>query len=462
MKEPNAFQRWIRSFNPYIPEDLARNGPDGIEPVRIEESAIKKKAGFIIMVFFALFLIWGFTAPIDGGVPVPGTVVVEGSRKAVQHPSGGVVEAIRVREGDLVRAGQVLIEINPLSSDASLRDAEYQYINALASYSRLMAERQQLEEIQWHADLLALGDYPQVAVAKRLERELFRSRLEDHFGQRSILLEQAEALRNEQREKRAIQRLREEQMLTLQEEAESFADLAQNGFVPRNQAISARRSLGDAQAGLITIRADLAQLETSLTTNRLELLRLQAGYNKEVDAQLTEMQRATQTLRAKVDAQRFERGLTEIRAPVGGIVVGLNAHTVGGVISGGDVLMEIVPEEHTLIVQGAIPPHMIDKVRVGHEADIRFTAMHLRTTPVIPGRVILVGADLLPPNPPSFPDEYYLAWVETTEEGFARLGGFQIQAGMPATVLVKTGERSFMNYVIKPITDLFSLAFKET
>ena len=452
---------WFQSFNPYVPEELAKDSPDGIEPVQIEESSIKKKAGTMVFLFFGVFLVWAFTAPIDAGVPVEGTVVVEGSRKAVQHPTGGVIEAINVGEGDLVKAGDILIRINPLKSEAELRDAEYQYINALATYSRLLTERRSLQVIDWVPALQAFGNNTQVSEAKLLERQLFESRREDYETQLSILQEQLDGLRNQLKEKREVEKLQRGQLGSIREEAENLESLAADGFVPRSQAFGAMRSLADAEAGLINMRAEIAQLETSITSNRLEQAKLRSAYNTEVDTLLTETQKLTETLKAKVDALRFDRGLTEIRAPVSGVVVGLEVHTVGGVISGGDVLMELVPEQHGLIVRAQVPPDMIDKVKVGLEASIRFAAMHLRTTPVIPGEVTLVGADLLPPQPPTIPSEYYLALVQTTELGAERIGDFQIQAGMPATVLIRTGERSFMNYVTKPIADLFVLAFKE-
>ena len=147
----DAFARWAKSFNPYVPDDLERK--DGIEPVRIEESSVKKQSGKVIFVAFAAVLIWAFTAPLDSGAVVSGTVVVQGSRKAVQHPGGGVVEKILVKEGDKVAQGDVVLQINPLNIDANLRQAEYEFIQTLAAYSRLLTERSGGRAIAWDADL---------------------------------------------------------------------------------------------------------------------------------------------------------------------------------------------------------------------------------------------------------------------------------------------------------------------
>lgn len=256
----DAFARWAKSFNPYVPEDLDHK--DGIEPVRIEESSVKKQSSKVIFVAFVAFLVWAFTAPLDSGAVVGGTVVVQGSRKAVQHPKGGVVDKILVKEGDTVRQGDVLVQINPLNIDANLRQAEYEFIQTLAAHSRLLTERAGAPTITWDADL------------------------------------------------------------------DAFANL-------------------------------------------------------------------------------------------------------------------------------------IDKVRVGLTTDMRFSAFNKITTPVVPGRVRLVGADRLPPAPPRMPEEHFLVQIETTAEGQALLGQHQIVAGMPVEVVIKGGERSFMSYMLKPLADRFARSFKE-
>jgi len=166
-------------------------------------------------------------------------------------------------------------------------------------------------------------------------------------------------------------------------------------------------------------------------------------------------------MRAKVESLRFDQSLSNLKAPTNGTVVGLKAHTVGGVITAGQVLMEIVPTEQTLIAEAAVPPHLIDKVSVGMSADLRFSAFNSITTPVVPGVVKLIGADRLPPQPPQFPDEYYLIQVETTDAARQILKGKNILPGMPVEVIVKAGQRSFFSYLLKPLSDRFARSFKE-
>jgi membrane fusion protein, protease secretion system len=454
----DRFNAWANSFNPYIPEDLKK---DGMEPVRIEESQVKRQSGKVVMVAFSIFVVWAVTAPLDQGVVVSGTVVVQGSRKAVQHPSGGVVSEILVREGDEVIEGDVVLKINPLNVDANLLQAENEFINALATYSRLLAERLDQKTITWDTELLAMDKKAQVKEAMILQTALFSSRRAEYLGQRDILLRQAQGLREQFQDKQEILRLRESQIGAINEDAQSMRKLASDGFVPRTNANNAERSSVEAQIGLTNLQAEMSTIRTSLASNELELSKIKSAFNRQVDTELNEAQKSKEGLRAKVLSLRFDQSLSNVRAPTSGVVVALKAHTVGGVITGGQVLMEIVPKEQKLIVEAAVPPQMIDKVSVGMLTDLRFTAFNTLTTPVIPGVVQLVGADRLPPLPPLFPQEYFLAQIETTSEGQQLLREKSIVAGMPVEVVVKSGERTFVSYLLKPLTDRLAAAFKD-
>jgi protease secretion system membrane fusion protein len=450
--------QWAKSFNPYVPEDLKK---DGMEPVRIEESQVKRQSGKVVMVAFAIFLVWAVTAPLDQGVVIQGTVVVQGSRKAVQHPSGGVVSQILVREGDEVLEGDVVLKINPLNVDSNLLQAENEFINALASYSRLLAERLDEKSIKWDPELMSMARKPQVKEAMILQSALFSSRRSEYAGQRDILLRQAIGLREQLQDKQKILKLRESQIGAINEDAQSMRKLATDGFVPRTNANNSERSSVDAQIGLTSLQAEMSTIMTTLASNELELSKIKSAFNRQVDTELNEAQKSKEGLRAKVLSLRFDQSLSNVKAPTSGVVVALKAHTVGGVITGGQVLMEIVPKEQKLIVEAAVQPQMIDKVSVGMVTDLRFTAFNSLTTPVVPGVVKLVGADRLPPLPPLFPQEYFLAQVETTQEGQQLLREKSIVAGMPVEVVVKSGERTFMSYLIKPLTDRFAASFKD-
>ncbi len=230
------------------------------------------------------------------------------------------------------------------------------------------------------------------------------------------------------------------QVATLTEEARSNAQLASEGYVSKAQANQVMRSKVDAE---------------------LQLNTMQATYYKDIDNQLAEIQKNRDALKDKYQAVAFDRDLTSIKAPVNGTVVGLKVFTKGGTISGGQVLAEVVPSEVALIVDAQVPPNLIDKVKTGLEADMRFTAFNQDITPVIPGIVKLVGADKIPdPKGGQSGTEFYLAQVEATPEGLALLSNYKIQPGMPVDVIFKTGERSFLSLLLKPLTDKLAKAFK--
>lgn len=454
----SAFSRMMQRFNPYDPDRLRA---EGVQPIRIEESRVTSRASRMVIVAFIGFALWSTLAPIDSGANVTGTVVVMGNRKAVQHPSGGVVEQIAVKEGAVVKKGDVLLSLNRLSIDAALNTHELDYINALAAESRLVAERENLRAIAWLPELNQWVKDPRAQEARRQQARLFETRRAEIQGQLRILNEQIAGLSSQALELERIITARGQQIALMSEEAASNKKLALEGFVPMARANEVERANSDFLVSLANTKSELAKTRSSIAATRLQLHQAMAVYNRDIEAQLAETQKQRGSARAKVDSLKFDLSLAELRAPVGGTVVALKVNTVGGVIQAGTVLMEIVPDDQQLIIEAQVPPQLIDRVRVGLDADMRFTAFNLNTTPVIPGRVKLVGADRLPATSKDQPYEYYLAQIETTREGLAQLGSLKVQAGMPVDVVIKTGERSFMSYLLKPLSDRFAKSFKE-
>ncbi len=436
---------WIDSWNPYTPEKLADKG---LKPVEVEESDIRRGATKWFMGFFAVFLVWAIFAPIDAGVTVQGTVSVLGNRKAIQHPTGGVVQEIMVKEGAQVEAGQVLLRINPLKSEAEMTGVELQYINLLATESRLKAERDNANTITWTDEL---GKHfkdsdSRVAEAKNLQVQLFNSRRAEYNSQVSSLNEQISGLS-------VMLNSRKIQQRSLDEEMTNTRKLAKDGFVPMAQANQAERQKSDIDSSIASTQADIARA-------KLQISQLRSALLKDVDIQLQEIQKNRDAMSSRLDSAKFDRDLAEVKAPVSGSVVGLKVFTEGGVITSGQVLMEVVPKDESLIVQAKIPATIIDKVRVGMPTDMRFTAFNSSTTPIIPGMVSVVGADKEPGGNAN-EGEFYMGQVETTKEGLVLLGSLKVQPGMPVDVIIKAGERSFMSYLLKPLSDKTARAFKD-
>lgn len=405
---------WIQSWNPYHPDLIKKRS---FQPVAIEESRTQRHATRLFMGAFGIFMVWAFTAPIDAGVTSSGTVMVSGYRQQLQHPTGGVIQEILVKEGDTVQAGDVLIRINPLKAEADLSSAQLQYINALVTEARLYAERSGSSKIIWPPELDSWGKEPKVEEAKQIQQTLFNTRRTEY----------AQVLGS-----------RRTQLATLSEESIANAQLAKEGFVSRSQSNQVLRMKLEAEQALNT---------------------MQASYFKEIDTQLAQIQATRDAMKDRFQAVSFDRDLTSIRAPASGIVMALKVNTVGGTFPKDQVLAEIVPTEAKLVVDAKVPTNRIDRIKQGQIVDIRFTAFNSDTTPVITGKVITLGVDKQPAAQGSS-EEFYLAKVEATPEGLDKLGNLVIQPGMSVDVLMKTGERTFMSYLLKPLTDKFALAFK--
>jgi membrane fusion protein, protease secretion system len=288
---------------------------------------------------------------------------------------------------------------------------------------------------------------------------VFDSGRSERMQERSIINQKLSNYRAQLAELQRVLDLKKAQLSTLSEEAKSSRDLANEGFVPKSAANEIDRQRSTLLASISTTVNEISTAQSSIAQGRLELVQIDAKFQKEINERLTEVQKQRKSLNTQVESLRFDRDLAEVKAPASGIVVGLKVNTVGGVIRGADVLMEIVPDDGNLVVEARVPPVFIDKVRNGMETDMRFSAFNRNTTPVVDGKVTLVGADRLPAEKDQ--DEYYLALIETTADGLKTLGNLEVQPGMPVEVIVKNGERTFMSYLVKPLTDRFAIAFKD-
>lgn len=466
IRQVQRMDAWVeRNFQPINPYNVNKLKRIDLEPLPLQESRVRRITVRVTVISFVVFAIWAVIAPLDNGVGLEGTLVVQGARKAVQHPSGGVVTSISIKEGEKVQAGQVLLKVNPLTSEASLNSQELDYYVALATESRLIAERTDKSRIDWIPELQQVQSADsRVQEVKRVQEQLFASRREEFRSKLNILNEQISANNATLREMKDIMQVRKSQLETITREYQSNQNLAKEGFVTRAKVSEMEVQRNNAIASVSQLNSDIAKTASQISSARIQLIEAQAAYRKEVEAELSEVQKRRKALKSVVDSLRFDRELAEVKAPVSGTVVGLKVHTEGGVIKAGDILMEVVPDEGKLVVQAKVPPRAIDKVFKGLEADMRFSAFNRATTPVVQGTVTLVGADLIAANfndPNAANAGFYLAQVETTVGGLQKISDLQLQPGMPVEVIVKTGERTFFSLMAKPLTDRFARAFNE-
>ncbi|MCY1488176.1 Type I secretion system membrane fusion protein PrsE [compost metagenome] len=415
---------------------------------------------WLVVAGFGGFLLWSWLAPLDAGVVANGTVKVSSNRKTIQHLTGGTVEAILVREGDRVRKDQELIRLDATRAIAERGVVRAQYIVSKTVENRLEAERDGRDEVVFDADMLERfqGDR-RLDEAIELQRRLFHTRRAGLAGELSILEETQDAAEIQVKGLQQVYAARATQAKFLQEQLSGTRTLAAEGYIPRNRMLELERSAAELNAGQAENINNIARVRSQVTELELRILQRRHDYFKEVESQLTEVQKESGSLADRLRSLDYEVRHTSIRSPIDGMVQGLSIATIGGVIQAGAKIMDIVPDNEPLQVDANIPVQAIDKMIPGLPVDISFPAFNHAQTPNIPGRVLTVSADRLIDEQSKQP--YYLAQIEVTPEGMDKLGANRIRPGMPASVTIKTGERNLLSYLLKPLLDRVDSSFKE-
>ncbi|WP_194790363.1 HlyD family type I secretion periplasmic adaptor subunit [Pseudomonas sp. UFMG81] len=415
---------------------------------------------WLVLAGFGGFLLWSWLAPLDAGVVATGTVKVTSNRKAVQHLTGGTVEAILVREGDRVKKGQELVRLDALRAVAEQGAVSAQYIVGKAVENRLEAERDDRDTVTYDPELLAryAGD-PRLLAAMDLQEHLLDTRRAGLAGEIDILEENLAASTVQLKGLQQVYGARASQIGYLDQELKGTRTLAAEGYVPRNRLLELERSHADLSAGQAENLNNIARARSQTTEIKLRVLQRRHDYLKEVQSQLTDTARENTTLADRLRALDYEVNHTVIRSPIDGMVQALSIATVGGIIQPGAKIMEVVPLDEPLQVDAMIPVQAIDKMVPGLDVDLAFPAFNHAHTPNIPGRVKTISADRLMDEESKQP--FYLAQVEVTAAGMDLLGSNHIRPGMPASVTIKTGERNLLSYLLKPMLERVDSAFKE-
>jgi membrane fusion protein, protease secretion system len=415
---------------------------------------------WILVAGFGGFLLWATFAPLDEGVPAPGTVSVESTRKHVDHLTGGIIEKILVREGQRVREGDPLLALNETQALAALNAIESQWRIAAATTARLQAERAGLNTIVFPKELTDASGNSDVAAAMRTQTELFRSRRTALEGDLAMLRESVRGLETQLRSLDQLVAGREKQVKLFNEQFVSFSKLHTEKFVSRNQLIEVERQLAEVQTKQSEDLANIAGVKARLAEFRMRGAQREIEYRREVETQLSDMQRDVATLGERLVGQRDTYARLMLRAPVAGTVVDLAFHTIGGIIKPGDRILDIVPAGDELIVEAQVSPQYIDRVHAGLQAQVNFDAYQSQAVqPVVTGKVIVVSADAL--SDAHTGAKYYALRVAVPGSERKRLGALEIQPGMQATVMVTTGERSLLAYLTRPLFRRLSTSMGE-
>lgn len=406
------------------------------------------------------FVLWASFAPLDEGVPSPAVVAIETQRKAVQHLSGGIVQEVRVREGQAVKAGEVLFRLDEAAARANYESVRQRYLGLRAVQARLQAEQAGRLTLSLHEDLQAALDKDLLIRAQvQTQQALLTTRAQGLQAELRGIEESIQGQRALIESTALMQISRQTQLKLIQEELRHTRELVVEGYAPRNRQLELERAVADTQASLSELRGRHEQALRAVTELEQRSLRARHAFLQEVQTQLGSVTLEVQADADKLQALANELGRTEIAAPVSGQVVGLAIQTVGGVIQPGQKLLDIVPDTEPMVLEARIAPHLIDKVRPDLTTDVRFSAFAHSPQLVVEGKVQSVSQDLLTDTHSGV--NYYLARVVLTANGMRALHGRRLQAGMPAEVVIKTGERSLLTYLLHPLTKRLAASLKE-
>lgn len=426
--------------------------------VETDDSKHARIGWWIVLAGVGGFFLWASLAPLDQGVPVPGTVMVSTNRKAVQHQAGGTIEEILVKEGDIVKEGQVLVRMNDVVAKAQAEISRVQLHTARAASARLLAERDGKKDIAYPEDMLKSED-PRVKEILSTQSLLFSSRQTAIRSELATYEENIAGLKAQVQGLEESKESKKQQAQFLKEQLTGMRDLAKEGYVPRNRLLDLERTYAQVNGAISEDIGNIGRSQRQIAELSLRRIQRQQEYQKEVRTQLADAQREAEALDNRLKAQDYELGNTLVKAPVEGAVVGLAVFTRGGVVPPGFKMMDVVPSEDALIVEGMVPVHLIDKVKPDLEVDMIFSALNQRSTPHIPGIVTQVSADRLTDEKTGQP--FYRLKAQVQPKGMKMLSQHEIRPGMPVDMVVKTGERTMMNYLFKPVFDRANMSLKE-
>lgn len=443
---------------PSQPVPVAPQTPwqDGV-PTNIARPALW--GGVITAVFLAGFGLWASTAPIDGAVVAHGVVQASGQNQIVDHLEGGIVASIRVKEGQSVKAGQVLLAIDTVRVAADRNRVNVALIAAEAQLARAMAERDGLEELAFADELLLNARLAAVDGDLDQQRAEFANRMQRHQAELAALDQRIKAT-EEEIEGLQIQRTSQERKLAIvRDELAGKTSLLAKGLVPKTQVNELQSSEADTMGDLGSVTATIGERRSAIAELAQQRAGIEAKRREAASAEINELRTRIGDLREQLRSREDIMARSEIRSPGDGIVVKLSKNTVGSVIKPGEAVVEILPTSGDLLIDAKVSPRDIDLVKIGQEANLRLSALNARTTPEVAGKVIYVSADRFIDQETREP--FYTARLEIAQTLPDGVKPDQIQPGMPVDAFIKTGERTFLEYLVRPVQDSFAKAFRE-
>ena len=416
-----------------------------------------KRVGLIIVfLVFGVFGGWASFAPLGSFAHAPGTVNVRSYSQVVQHLEGGIINDIKVQNGDMVEAGQALLEIDNTQPLAQLEIVSAQFVALKAREARLIAERDQLNLVAFPESLdendanarQEMAAQTSIFNSQKASRESTIEVFEQRIGQLQSKLNGLDALKS----------TKEELARSFAEELSDVGELLSQGFSDKNKLRELERNVASLKGDAAELASNVSSTEIEIGETRLQIIVTEQEFQNEVVNRLGETQTSLKDSAERINALQDVVSRTIVRAPAAGIVSGMQFHTVRGVVQPGTPIANIVPQSEEFIVDAQVSPNDIDRVTIGMDSTIRFSAFG-SAVPTIFGEVINLSADRIVDESTGMP--YYLARVVVTDEGKANLGDLILLPGMPAEVFINTGSRTFMQYLFKPFSNALARSFIE-
>ena len=437
-----------------------------LETIEVDNPDSDIKVGRAIAIFFFVILLgWAAIVPLDAGVHANGKVAVSGNRQAVQNPDGGVVTAINVREGQAVKAGEVLVQMAAPDLRATERALTSDYLTLLAQRARLMAERRGGGSFGPPAEFAGLSpaDRELANQAMDLQQAQLRTSRAALSAQQSVLGQRSKQLGEQRVGYVEQQRSYREQQRLMNDELKGMRELQEKGFASLNRVRALERAEEQLRGQEAAMAAEVARAGEGMGETRMQSLGLSQNNFQEIATELRDTQSKLSEVLPKLISAREQLQRAMVRAPATGQVVGLSVFTVGGVVTPGQVLMEVVPADKRLVIQAQVDPRGADDVYQGQEAQVRFTSVDDRTLPLLTGRVRTISAD-------SFTDEktgaaYFRAEIEVSPAELDKvrgaLGRGKLRPGLPVEVVLAVRKRTALQYLLEPLQAHFWRSFRE-
>ncbi|MCG7394902.1 HlyD family type I secretion periplasmic adaptor subunit [Microvirga sp. ACRRW] len=414
----------------------------------------------LIIVFIGGFGVWSVSAPLESAAIAAGSVEVETSRKTVQHLEGGIVSRILVKDGDAVRAGQPLIELDDTKARASAQALVGQLREAQAREARLLAERDHRDSIQFPQPLLQAAEKdPAVAEVLAGQRRIFSSRLQLHNSQLAVLVQRQQQISRQMIGLRYQVNAAEKRAEIIKREMDSIAPLVAKGVIAQPRKLQLEREQAEIEGRRGQAQEEMARAEQGVGEANAQILKLRSDREAEIAQSLREAQALVFQLAERFEAAQDILARTQVRAPEDGTVTELRIRTPGGVVMEGQPLLDLVPEHDRLIVTAQVRPDDIDVVHPGLQAQVRLLPYKHRRVPPVEGTLVYVAADRMVEK--TTERSYYTARIRLDEASLAALPGVEVMAGMPVEVLIKTGKFTVAGYMMRPVTNSFNRAFRE-